>query len=185
MTILTISGSLRDGSFNTALLDAAAEELGHEARFTRFDPGSLPLYNGDLDSDEHRPESVLALGDAIREADAVLFATPEYNHVIPGVLANLLDWASRPLGGTPPLRNKPVAVIGASPGLVGTARAQDHLKFVLMTIGARPLGGAGLLVGGALSKFEEGKLVDPETRRRLRELVDRLIRQAQARLEAA
>lgn len=172
MTILAISGSLREGSINRQLLESARELAPDGVEVRPFGLEVLPLYNGDLDRPGAWPEGVLAFADALRSADGVLIATPEYNHVFPGVLANALDWASRPLGGTSPLRGKPVAVIGASPGMVGTARAQDHLKFVLMTIGAQLPPIAGLLVGKALGKMEDGRFTDEQTLRRLQAFME-------------
>jgi chromate reductase, NAD(P)H dehydrogenase (quinone) len=171
MNILAIPGSLRTGSINRALLEAAAELAPAGVNITIRPLNSLPFYNGDVDHDGQRPAEVEAFASALREADAVLIATPEYNHVVPGVLANAIDWGSRPLGGTVPLHQKPVAVIGASPGMLGTARAQDHLKFVLFHLGARVLP-ASVVVGGARGKFDQdGRLTDPETRRRIAKLL--------------
>ena len=167
MTILAIPGSLRTGSINRSLLEAAVEEAPEGVTIRILDLAGLPFYNGDLDNPADWPAEALAFADALRSADGVLFATPEYNHVFPGVLGNALDWASRPLGSVAPLKRKPVAVMGASPGLIGTARAQDHLKFVLMTIGAQVYSASGLVVGSARAKFEDGQLTDSETRRRL------------------
>lgn len=167
MTILAIPGSLRAGSLNRSLVNAAVEAAPAGVSVRILDLSDLPFYNGDLDNSQNWPAGVLAFAEALREADGVLFATPEYNHLFPGVVANALDWASRPLGATAPLKGKPVAVIGASPGVVGTARAQDHLKFALMTIGAQVFTAAGLVVGSARDKFEDGVLTDAETQRRL------------------
>ncbi|NNE68762.1 MAG: NAD(P)H-dependent oxidoreductase [Rhodothermales bacterium] len=167
MNILAIPGSLRSGSMNRRLLNAAVDRAPEGVSIDIRGLDGLPFYNGDLDGPGRWPAEVLEFADAIRAADGVLIATPEYNHVIPGVLANALDWASRPLGGVPPLRGKPVAVIGASPGIVGTARAQDHLKFVLMTIGAQLPPVQGLLVGQALKKMDASGVTDEQTLSRL------------------
>ena len=167
MTILAVPASLRADSLNRQLADAAVEAAPAGVTVRVFDLAGVPFYNGDIDNPADWPAEVLAFADALRTADGVLFVTPEYNHVFPGVLANALDWASRPLGSVAPLKGKPVAVTGASPGLIGTARAQDHLKFALMTIGARVYSSTGLVVGSARSKFENGSLTDPETIRRL------------------
>jgi chromate reductase len=167
MTILVIPGSLRADSINRSLAQAAVDTAPPGISVRLFDLADLPFYNGDLDNPENWPAEVLAFAEALRNADGVLIATPEYNHLFPGLIGNALDWASRPLGGLAPLKGRPVAVMGASPGLIGTARAQDHLKFALMTIGARVFTSAGLVVGSARSKFENGQLTDPETLRRL------------------
>lgn len=185
MTILAISGSLRQGSINSQLLESARELAPDGVEVRPFSLEGLPFYNGDLDRPGAWPEPVLAFADALRSADGVLIATPEYNHVIPGVLANALDWASRPLGGTPPLRGKPVAVIGASPGMVGTARAQDHLKFMLMTIGADLPPIQGLLVGQALTKMKQGRFTDEQTLQRLQTFMAALTESLSRRLVAA
>ena len=135
MKVLGLSGSLRAGSHNSKLLRAAGDLLPPEAELVEFDGlKSIPPFDED---DEHtRPESVQALFDAIADADAVLVATPEYNHSIPGQLKNALDWLSRPLAESP-LRNKPAAVVGASTGLFGAVWAQAEARKVLSAIGAR------------------------------------------------
>jgi chromate reductase len=135
MRVLGISGSLRRDSHNTALLRAAASLLPPGVEFELYDGlKDIPAY--DEDEDKSQIESVRRLKDRIAAADAVLFATPEYNHSIPGHLKNALDWASRPLADTP-LKGKPVAVIGASTGMFGAVWAQAELRKVLAAIGAR------------------------------------------------
>ncbi len=142
MKILGISGSLRDGSYNTRLLRAAAELLPPEVDFEQWDGlKAVPPYDED-DDVQPAPAGVASLREAIAGADAVLFATPEYNWSIPGVLKNAIDWVSRPLA-TNPLRNKPVAVIGASTGAFGAVWSQAELRKVLSSTGARVLGGRG------------------------------------------
>src|SRR5258708_3654249 len=135
MRILGISGSLRRESHNTRLLRGVGGLLPEGVELELFDQlGAIPAYNED---DEHEiPPAVAALSAAIAGADAVLVATPEYNASIPGVLKNALDWASRPVRGTP-LRGKPAAVIGASTSLFGAVWAQAETRKVLSTIGAR------------------------------------------------
>lgn len=137
MRVLGISGSLRSDSHNTELLRAAAALLPSGVEFEQFDRlKEIPPFDED---DEHAPPpAVVALRERIAEADAVLFATPEYNHSIPGHLKNALDWVSRPMA-TNSLRNKPVAVIGASTGMFGAVWAQAELRKVLAAIGARVL----------------------------------------------
>jgi chromate reductase len=135
MRILGISGSLRAESLNTQLLHIAAEELPAGVELDRFDAlGEIPPYDEDVEG--FMPESVGRLRDAIVAADAVLFASPEYNGSIPGQLKNALDWASRQAVGSP-LRGKPVAVMGASPGQFGGTWAQGELRKVLGIMGAR------------------------------------------------
>ena len=131
MRLLAISGSLRRRSYNRALLDAAALECGPGVDFVFWSGlGAIPAY----DEDEEPPRSVALLKEEIAAADAVLFATPEYNASVPGALKNALDWVSRPFQANP-LRGKPVAVIGASQGVFGAAWAQAELRKILGTIG--------------------------------------------------
>ena len=138
MRILAISGSLRSGSYNTELLRVAAAAAPDDVEVELYEGlKEVPAYDADDDA-EPRPEPVERLKEAIAAADAVLFATPEYNSSIPGALKNALDWVSRPLLESP-LRNKPVAVISASTGMFGAVWAQAELKKVLGAIGARVL----------------------------------------------
>jgi chromate reductase len=137
LTILGIAGSLRAGSHNAQLLRLAAEELPEDVVLDVFEGlAELPAYDQDLE--DLAPDSVDELKAAIRTADAVLIATPEYNGSIPGALKNALDWVSRPIAETP-IRSKPVAVIGASTGAFGAIWAQRELKKVLGLMGARVL----------------------------------------------
>jgi chromate reductase len=167
--ILGISGSLRRDSHNTNLLRAAAEAAGPEVELELFEGlKAVPPY--DEDDDVHpRPESVARLNAAIADADAVLFATPEYNASIPGQLKNAIDWISRPVA-TNVLRNKPVAVIGASTGAFGAVWAQAELRKVLAALGARVLD-LELPVPHAHTRFEEGGLTDAEIRAGVAEAV--------------
>jgi len=173
MKILAISGSLRDASYNTRLLRAAAELVDEEIELELWDGlETVPPYDEDDDRDP-APAAVARLRDAIAGADGVLFATPEYNSSIPGVLKNAIDWASRPLA-TNPLRNKPAAVIGASSGMFGAVWAQGELRKVLAATGARVVD-AELAVGHAQTRFdEEGRLVDETVREQLREVLELL-----------
>jgi chromate reductase len=173
MKILAIAGSVRRDSWNRKLLTTAAE--------LRPDDTELELWSGlkdvppyDEDDDvEPAPAAVADLRDAIAGADAVLFATPEYNSSIPGVLKNAVDWASRPLA-TNALRNKPVAVIGASTGAFGAVWAQAELRKVLAATGARVTEG-DLAVGHVQNRFVDGELVDDDIREELREVVEGLV----------
>ena len=159
LNILTLSGSLRAGSWNTQLLAAAAELAPDGVQLTRYDYADVPLYNGDLDL----PESVVRLQRAIAAADGVLLASPEYNSSMSGVLKNAIDWASRPAYQSC-FRGKPTGVISASPGFVGGARGQQHAKVILLGMGAPVFPWPELLVGGAKAKFVDGALVDETTR---------------------
>src|SRR5918997_900928 len=135
MRVLGISGSLRRDSHNTELLRAAATLLPSGVEFVLYD-GLREIPAFDADEERTPPPAVVELSEQIAAADAVLFATPEYNHSVPGHLKNALDWISRPLA-TSPLRNKPVAVIGASTGMFGAVWAQAELRKVLGATGAR------------------------------------------------
>jgi len=177
--ILGISGSLRRDSHNTNLLRAAAEAAGPDVEFELYDGlKQIPPY--DEDDDVHpRPASVARLNEAIAKADAVLFSTPEYNSSIPGQLKNAIDWVSRPVA-TNALRNKPVAVVGASTGGFGAVWAQAELRKVLAALGARVLD-LELPVPHAHTRFEDGGLTDDEIRTRLEEAIDALADEARAR----
>lgn len=172
--ILGVSGSLRLGSYNTALLRAAASLAPPGVEVELYDGlRDVPPY----DEDERlaaEPEPVRDLKGRIAAADALLIATPEYNHSIPGVLKNAIDWASRPLDRTP-LQDKPTAVMGASGGLTGTVRAQAHLRQVLMPF-TPVLHRPEVLVAQAGERFDEdGTLVDATSRRLVAELVRGLV----------
>ena len=126
LRILGIAGSLRAGSFNRSLLRAAVERAPEDMTIEVFDLAAVPLYNGDVEA-AGDPPGVAAFKQAIAAADGVLMATPEYNHGVPGVMKNAIDWASRPPREAP-LGGKPVGLIGASPGITGTARGQSQLR---------------------------------------------------------
>jgi chromate reductase len=173
MKILGISGSLRDESFNTKLLRAAVELAPDEIELEIWDGlKAVPPFDED-DEIGPAPAGVANLRDAIAGADAVLFATPEYNSSIPGQLKNAIDWASRPVA-TAVLRNKPVAVMGASTGMFGAVWAQAELRKVLASAGARVLE-SELPVPVAHTCFDEaGRLTNEETRESLSALVQSL-----------
>jgi chromate reductase len=183
MKILGISGSLRRGSYNTSLLGAAAGLLPDEVEFELWGGlKEMPPYDEDDDT-EDAPAAVAALREAIAGADAVLFATPEYNSSVPGQLKNAIDWASRP-PATNPLRNKPAAVVGASTGAFGAVWSQAELRKVLAATGARVVEGE-VAVGHAPTRFDEdGRLVDENLLEQLEEVVAGLVAAAAARCEA-
>jgi chromate reductase len=180
--VLGISGSLRRDSHNTSLLRAAAEAAGPDLELELYDRlKQVPPY--DEDDDAHpRPAAVARLNAAIEEADAVLFSTPEYNSSIPGQLKNAIDWVSRPLA-TNALRNKPVAVVGASTGGFGAVWAQAELRKVLAVLGARVLD-IEVPVRHAHTRFEEGALTDDEIRTALAEVLEALADEVRQREEA-
>ena len=164
MKILGVAGSLRSASYNRGLLTAAGELAPASMTIVRFELDGIPLYNADLDSDERRPAEVTRLKAAVADADALLIATPEYNHSLSGVLQNAIDWVSRP-GGKSPLNAKPVAIMGASTGAIGTARAQQQLRLVLSSTLSLVMPHGGVAVGKAGDKFNaDGVLTDEPTR---------------------
>lgn len=166
--VLAFAGSLREGSYNRALLRAAAKLAPNDVEVDIHDLADIPLYNADVDNDEDRPEAVTAFKQAIGAADGLLIATPEYNHGITGVLKNAIDWASRP-GHRSVLRGKPVGMIGASRGLMGTARAQEQLKPILEATLSYLMPHPGVLVNRAGDKFDDqGRLADEATQKFLR-----------------
>jgi chromate reductase, NAD(P)H dehydrogenase (quinone) len=178
--ILGISGSLRSGSHNTALLRAAALSLPPEAELEVYDGlRDLPHYDADLDVEPQDP-AVARLREAIADADGIIISTPEFNGSIPGVLKNALDWASRPFPDNA-LKGKPVAVVGASTGLFGAVWAQAEVKKALGVIGADVLDGE-LPVGQAGGAFgDDGHLADPDLRNALDELLGVLAARVGAR----
>jgi len=181
MRLFAVSGSLRRGSYNAALLDAAAADCPTGVEFVVWRGlADLPANDEDIDV-EPAPTPVAALRAEIERADALLIATPEYNASVPGALKNALDWASRPYSANP-LRHTRVAVIGASTGLFGAVWAQAELRKVLQTMGASVLE-AGLSVPDAHSAFTaEGRLREPALalalRRIVRELVEETVERA-------
>jgi len=178
MRILGISGSLRDASYNTKLLRVAGRLLPDDVEFVVWDGlKAVPPYDEDDDRDP-APEGAQRFRDAIAGADAILFATPEYNSSVPGQLKNAIDWASRPLA-TNVLRNKPVAVIGASAGMFGAVWAQADLRKVLAATGARVVEGE-VAVGHAHTRFdEEGNLTDDNLVQQIDEVVQTLVAETQ------
>ncbi len=182
MVVLGLCGSLRRGSYNRRLLAAAAAELPRGVSLEVLEGlADIPPYNQD-DEDGATPEAVEALRDAITAADAVLIATPEYNASVPGQLKNALDWASRPFPDNA-LRDKPVAVVGASTGLFGAVWAQAELRKVLKAIGAHVVEGE-LPVGRAHDAFaDDGDLADPNLRSALAALVEQLLGEVRTRID--
>lgn len=173
--VVAFAGSLRRKSFNRALIAAARQLASTGLTIETIEIGDLPFYNADVEA-MGDPPSVAAFKSAIQSADGLLIATPEYNDGIPGVLANAMDWGSR-LPGRAPLSGKPVALMGASPSQVGTARAQLHLRQVLGHVHARVLPPPELLIARAHERFDqELHLVDEATRKVLGDLLQRFSR---------
>jgi len=174
MRVLGITGSLRRDSLNHALMREAAERLPAGVEFVEFERlREIPPYDADLET-EATPAAVADLRRAMREADAVLIATPEYNHSIPGVLKNALDWASRPAGKSA-LTGTPAAVIGASTGMFGAVWAQAETRKVLGALGGRVVE-AELPVGRAAELYRDGRLeLSPEQSQQLEEILATLV----------
>ncbi|MCP4329638.1 MAG: NAD(P)H-dependent oxidoreductase [Alphaproteobacteria bacterium] len=162
MKIVAISGSLREASFNTSLLKAAQQLAPDDMDIDIEDISQIPPYNADLHADGF-PAPVLRLAERIREADAVLIATPEYNYSIPGVLKNAIDWVSRT--ENQPFDGKAIAIMGASMGNLGTARAQYHLRQVFVFLNGLVMNRPEVFVGAAHDKHDgDGNLVHEDTR---------------------
>jgi len=178
MRVLGISGSLRSGSLNSALLRAAAERLPAGAELVTYERlGEIPPYDEDVEL-AATPTVVEELRQAVREADAVLIATPEYNHSIPGQLKNALDWVSRPAGKSA-LNSKPAAAIGASTGMFGAVWAQAELRKVLGALGGRVVE-AELPVGHAKELLDGDRLeLSPQQSEQLEEILAELISEAE------
>lgn len=168
--LVGISGSLRQGSFNTALLRAAAGLVADSANLTISTIEGIPLYDADKEAREGVPDAVESLKDMIADADGLILASPEYNNSIPGVFKNAIDWLSRPTTDIPRVfGGKPVAVMGASPGGFGTILSQNAWLPVLRMLGTQPWFGSRVLVSRAAEKFNEaGKLSDDATKEQLR-----------------
>jgi chromate reductase len=163
LRVLGFAGSLRAASYNRMLLGAAVELAPEGMEIEVFDIGGIPLFNEDVEA-AGTPPAVEAFRDAIRRADALLIATPEYNHGVPGVLKNAIDWASRPPRKSP-LAGKPAAVFGASPGMTGTARSQTQLRASFVFTDTPVLPQPEVLVFRAHEKFDaDGRLTDEPTR---------------------
>ncbi|MBP7529997.1 MAG: NAD(P)H-dependent oxidoreductase [Syntrophorhabdaceae bacterium] len=172
--ILGIAGSLRKGSFNKMLLKAALEVAPQEVELEIFDLEGIPPFNQDLENNPH--QKVKELKEKVKETDGILIVTPEYNYSVPGVLKNAIDAASRPYG-TSPFEGKPVAIMGASIGMLGTARAQYHLRQTLVFLNAFPLNRPEIMVPFAEGKFDEtGRLTDETTREKVKELLAELVK---------
>lgn len=176
ISILGFAGSLRKGSFNKAILRAAHDMVPADAQLEIFDIDGIPPFSEDL---EQQPtEKVKGFKEKIRAADAILIATPEYNYSMPGVLKNAIDWASRPYGDNA-WNGKPAAIMGASIGMLGTARAQYHLRQTMVFINMHPLNGPEVMVPYAQDKVDEnGRLHDEETRKRIKKLIVALVEHA-------
>src|SRR3954447_7163734 len=160
--IVGIAGSLRKASYNRAALRAAAELLPVDAELDVFELDGIPGFSEDLE--QNPPAQVVELKKRIRAADAILFVTPEYNYSVPGVLKNAIDWASRPYGDSA-WNEKPAAIMGASVGNLGTARAQYHLRQILVYLNMFPINQPEVMIANATGRFDkDGNLIDEPTR---------------------
>ena len=173
MTILGIAGSLRKSSFNRAALRVAQNLVPEGVTLEVFDLGGIPPFN--QDEEQNPPDSVVQLKKRIRAADAILIVTPEYNYSIPGVLKNAIDWASRPYGDSA-WEGKPVGLMGASVGAMGTSRAQYHLRQVFVFLNMYPLNRPEVMITNAGQRFDEqGNLTDQDTKAHIRNLLTALV----------
>src|SRR5882724_1789729 len=171
--ILGIAGSVRKASFNKSALRAAQKLVPDGTSIEIFDIGGLPGFN--QDDQKNPPAKVTELKARIRAADAILLVTPEYNYSIPGVLKNAIDWASRPYGDNA-WNGKPVAVMGASPGMLGTARAQYHLRQVFVFLNMYPVNQPEVMIAHAAERFDTtGNLLDEHAKDLIRQLLRHLV----------
>ena len=174
VTILGIAGSLRKKSFNRWTLRAAQEVAPPDAQIEIFELDGIPPFN--QDEEGNPPEKVVEFKERIRASDAILIATPEYNYSIPGVLKNAIDWASRPYGDSA-WDDKPVAVMGASIGSMGTSRAQYHLRQSFVFLNMHPVSQPEVMISNVASRFDEqGILTDQDTQDRIRQLLEALVK---------
>jgi len=168
--VLGFVGSLRKESYNKKLLQAAQKMAPEGMEIEIYDLANIPLLNQDLEN--NLPEAVVDFKKKIVEADAILIATPEYNYAVPGVLKNAMDWASRP-GGDNSFNDKPVAIMGASPYMLGSSRAQYHLRHTFYFLNMHQLNRPEVMVPMVADKFNEaGELIDEATKKILQGFLD-------------
>jgi chromate reductase len=173
LTILGIAGSTREGSFNRAALRAAQSLAPQGATIETFDIKRLPGFN--QDEETNPPAQVVELKQRVRSADAILFVTPEYNYSVPGVLKNAIDWASRPYGDSA-WAKKPVAIMGASIGTLGTARAQYHLRQMFVFLNMFAVNQPEVMIGNAHKHFDQdGNLTDETAKKLIGQLLEGLV----------
>jgi chromate reductase len=171
--ILGIAGSLRQQSYNRAALRAATQLVPEGAEIEIFELDGIPGFN--QDDEQNPPAKVTELKRRIREADAILIVTPEYNYSIPGVLKNAIDWASRPYGDSA-WNGKPAAIMGASVGSIATARAQYHLRQMMVFLNMFPINQPEVMIGNAQERFDsQGNLTDDATKEFIRQLLQNLV----------
>jgi chromate reductase, NAD(P)H dehydrogenase (quinone) len=169
LKVLGIAGSLRRSSYNKLALRAAIELKPADMEIEVFDIASIPVYNEDV-REQGFPPAVEQFRDRIRKADALLIVTPEYNYSVPGVLKNAIDWASRP--PDQPFNDKPVAIMGASGSVLGTARAQYHLRQICVYLNLHPINKPEVMIARAAEKFDaDGSLTDQTARKLIADLL--------------
>ena len=172
--ILGIAGSLRRQSYNRAALRAATQLVPEGATIDIFEIDGIPGFSED--DEQNPPPKVVELKQRIREADAILIVTPEYNYSVPGVLKNAIDWASRPYGDSA-WNGKPAAIMGASVGAIGTARAQYHLRQMFVFLNMFPVNQPEVMIANASERFDaEGNLTDDPTKDFIRQLLQSLVK---------
>lgn len=172
LRVLGIAGSLREQSFNRAALRAAAELMPPDTVLETFDLRGIPGFSED--DEKNPPQIVVDLKAKIRAADAILLVTPEYNYSVPGVLKNAIDWASRPYGDSA-WNGKPAAIMGASIGNLGTARAQYHLRQIMVFLNMYPLNQPEVMIASASTRFDpQGNLTDQSTKDHIRKQLQAL-----------
>ncbi len=171
--ILGFAGSLRKNSYTKALLHATMKLIPKKAKLEIFDLEGIPPFNQDLEN--RMPEKVREFKAKIKAANAILIATPEHNYSMPGVLKNAIDWASRPPGNNS-FEGKPIAIMSASPGTLGGARAQYHLRQVLVALNMHAINRPEVIVASVDEKIDEkGNLMDEKTRKKIRQLLESLV----------
>jgi chromate reductase len=171
--ILGIAGSLRRGSYNRGALRAAVSLAPKDASLDVFEIDDIPGFN--QDEEANPPARVVELKKRVRESDAVLFVTPEYNYSVPGVLKNAIDWASRPYGDSA-WAGKPTAIMGASVGALGAARAQYHLRQIMVYLDMHPINQPEVMIGDASKRFDAaGNLTDEKTKELIGKLLQALV----------
>lgn len=173
ITVLGIAGSLRKASYNRAALRAAQQLAPETCRIEIFELDGIPPFN--QDEEGNPPAKVTAFKQAIRAADAILIVTPEYNYSVPGVLKNAIDWASRPYGDSA-WDGKPVAVMGAAGGPLGSARAQYHLRQMFVFLNMFPVNKPEVMIGSAQEKFDaQGNLTNETSKKLISQLLENLV----------
>ncbi|MCL5106064.1 MAG: NAD(P)H-dependent oxidoreductase [Candidatus Marsarchaeota archaeon] len=170
--ILAFGGSFRKDSFSNVLLNELRPQLPQNAELETFDLSGIPMFNQDLE--QNPPKEVKEFKAKIKDSDAVIIVTPEYNYSVPGFIKNAIDWASRPYGDNS-FDDKPAAIISSSIGIHGGSRAQYHLRQILVFLNMHPINKPEVMIPFIGKKMENGKITDPETLQKIKELIDSLL----------